>query len=247
MSNLAFTALGIAFIFAMTTLGAAIVFFFKRDISQKINGIFLGFSAGIMIAASVWSMLIPAIGQGEGKFAFVPAAAGFLLGCAFLYLLGKFFPVGRDGRAAKLFFAVVVHNVPEGLAVGFAFGAAAVAGTSGAFVAALGLAIGIGIQNLPEGAAISLPMKARTGSRGKAFFLGSMSGAVEPVFAVAGYFLASALSVIQPWLLGFAAGAMIFVVAEDMMPEAAEKYPALAAWGMAVGFALMMILDVTLG
>ena len=149
---------------------------------------------------------------------------------------------------ASVAIAIAIHNIPEGLAVGFAFGAAAVEGTPGAFAAALGLAAGMAIQNFPEGAAVSLPLKASTGSRGKAFLLGAGSGAVEPVCALAGYFLASHLSFAQPWFLAFAAGAMIFVVAEDLIPDAhLGKYPHLGTWGMMLGFVIMMVLDVALG
>ena len=147
-----------------------------------------------------------------------------------------------------MFIAITVHNVPEGLAVGFAFGAAAVAGNTEAYLAALGLAVGIAIQNFPEGAAVSLPLKATTGKRGKSFLLGSLSGAVEPVAAVIGYYLASVITVIQPWLLSFAAGAMIFVVAEDLIPDArCEEKPHIGTWGVMTGFAIMMALDVSLG
>ena len=144
--------------------------------------------------------------------------------------------------------AVTLHNIPEGLAVGFAFGGAAAAGESGAFVSALALAVGLAIQNFPEGVAVSLPMKGLTGSRGKAFLYGTASGAVEPVFAVAGYFLAAALTALQPWFLSFAAGAMIFVVAEDLIPEShIAEHPHLGTWGVMFGFAVMMVLDVALG
>ena len=142
----------------------------------------------------------------------------------------------------------MIHNIPEGLAVGFAFGAAATQNTGAAYLAALALSIGIAIQNFPEGAAVSLPMKTATGSRGKAFLYGMGSGAVEPVFAVVGYFLAANLTVALPWLLAFAAGAMIFVVAEDIIPDAkADKHPHLGTWGVMAGFAVMMVLDVVFG
>ena len=151
-------------------------------------------------------------------------------------------------RPAKLFLAVTIHNIPEGLAVGLAFGGAAASGEYAAFVAALGLAIGMAVQNFPEGAAVSLPMKNAVGSRTKAFLYGAASGAVEPVFALLGYFLAANLSAAQPWFLSFAAGAMIFVVAEDLIPAAnVSSHPHLGTWGVMVGFAIMMSLDVALG
>lgn len=262
MNFTAITVLGFLITFLSTALGAALVWFFKKDISEKLNTLFLGFAAGVMTAAAVWSLLVPAIEESEsyGAWSFVPAAVGILVGGLFLVLLDKAVPHFHSGtneeegprvslkKSTKLFLAVTVHNIPEGLAVGFAFGAAALAGTEAAYLAALGLAIGIGIQNFPEGAAVALPMKRETGSRGKAFLYGALSGAVEPLFAVVGYFLASSLSAAQPWFLSFAAGAMIFVVAEDLIPDAhVEEHPHLGTWAMIVGFVVMMSLDVALG
>lgn len=263
MSNTGMTILGICIIFAMTALGSSVVFFFKKDISPKINTLFLGFASGIMIAASVWSLLLPALEEATATFGdlnFIPAVVGFLLGGLFLVLLDKIVPHFHKGsgeeegphtsltKPAKLFLAVTIHNIPEGLAVGFAFGAAAVAGESAAYVSALGLAIGIAVQNLPEGAAVALPMKSSTGSRAKAFLYGAGSGSVEPIFAIIGYFLAASLAVAQPWFLAFAAGAMVFVVAEDLIPDAKlAEHPHLGTWGVMAGFAVMMILDVALG
>lgn len=258
------TVLGFTVIFAATTAGAALVFFFKNDISEKLNTLFLGFAAGVMIAASVWSLLIPSIEEAErggmGKWSFVPAAIGFLIGGLFLVLLDRVVPHFHPGtgqeegvhsslhKTVKMFFAVTIHNVPEGLAVGFAFGGAALIGTTEAAFAALGLAIGIAIQNLPEGAAVALPFKQVTGSRAKAFLFGMGSGAVEPVAAVIGFFLATSLAAAQPWFLSFAAGAMIFVVAEDLIPDAKlADHPHLGTWGVMAGFSLMMVLDVALG
>lgn len=261
MTNAAMTALGFIVIFVATAAGAALVFFFRREISPKLNTLFLGFASGVMTAASVWSLLIPSIeGAGDyGDWKFVPAVVGFLVGGAFLVIIDKLVPHLHKGtneeeglrshlqKPAKLFLAVTIHNIPEGLAVGFAFGAAAAGGEDGAFIAALGLAVGMAIQNFPEGAAVALPMKEATGSRVKAFLYGAGSGVVEPVFAVAGYFLASALTAAQPWLLAFAAGAMIFVVAEDLIPDSKlSEHPHLGAWGVMVGFAVMTTLDVGL-
>lgn len=263
MSTTAITILGFCIIFVATTAGAALVFLFRGKFSGKLNTLFLGFASGVMVAASVWSLLLPSIeGAGEtyGDFAILPAVAGFLLGGGFLVLLDKLVPHFHKGtneeegpkshlnKPAKLFLAVTIHNIPEGLAVGFAFGAAAAAGEYGAFISALGLAIGMAIQNFPEGAAVSLPMKEATGSRTKAFLYGMGSGAVEPVFAVAGYFLAANLSAAQPWFLAFAAGAMIFVVVEDLIPDAhLSEHPHFGTWGAMIGFAVMMALDVVLG
>lgn len=255
-------AIGIMIIFVMTTAGSALVFFFKNDISAKLNAAFLGFASGVMVAASVFGLLMPAMEQAEnyGEFNWVPAAAGFLLGGAFLIILDKIVPHAHEGgehehgvhtalkKPTKMFLAVTIHNIPEGLAVGFAFGAALAAGEMSSVYAALGLAIGIGIQNFPEGAAVSLPMKNSTGSRKKAFLYGMGSGAVEPLFAVAGLFLARYLGAAMPWLLSFAAGAMVFVVAEDLIPDAKlEKSPYIGGVFVMLGFALMMILDVALG
>ena len=263
MSNTALTIAGFLIIFAATTAGAALVFLFRKEISGKLNTLFLGFASGVMVAASVWSLLIPSIdGASEsfGKFSFVPAAVGFILGGLFLLIIDKLVPHIHGGtgteegihnhlnKPLKLFLAVTIHNIPEGLAVGFAFGAAAVSGDHGAYAAAFGLAVGMAIQNFPEGAAISLPMKHATGSKFKAFLYGSGSGAVEPVFAVIGYFLASNLTSAQPWLLSFAAGAMVFVVVEDLIPDARlSEHSHLGTWGAMIGFVLMMTLDVALG
>lgn len=263
MNNLTITIVGIIFIFLMTTLGSAVVFFFKREISSKLNTLFLGFAAGVMVAASIWSLLLPALDEAKeqfGSYNWLPAIIGFLVGGLFIVLLDKIIPHLHKGtnldegphtslrKSTKLFLAVTIHNIPEGLAVGFAFGLAASQGTNAAFIAALGLAIGIGIQNFPEGAAISLPMKNATGKRLSAFLYGMGSGVVEPMFALVGYFLAAKIGFMQPWLLSFAAGAMIFVVAEDLIPDAKlNEHPHLGTWGVMIGFAVMMILDVALG
>ena len=262
MNGVLYTIVGFASIFVATTLGAALVFFFKKEVSAGINSLLMGFAAGIMTAASVWSLLIPSIDGAKEKYgslSFIPALTGFILGGGFLLLLDKIAPHLRPQgkgensdkeyeKRIKMFLAITIHNIPEGLAVGFAFGAAAMLGITEAYVSALGLAAGIAIQNLPEGAAVSLPLKATTGKKWKSFLFGSASGAVEPVAAAIGYYLAATLTVIQPWLLSFAAGAMIFVVAEDLIPDAVyDKRPHLGTWGVMVGFALMMTLDVALG
>ena len=257
------TVFGFAVIFIATSLGAALVFIFKNDVSERLNALFLGVSAGIMLAASIWSLLLPSIDgavEDYGALSFIPAVIGFIAGGFFIVLIDKLVPNfivecndGAETKTAvllkpvKTFIAITVHNIPEGLAVGFAFGAAAVIGTYSAYISALGLAVGIAIQNFPEGAAVSLPLKRATKSTGKSFLLGVVSGAVEPVAAVIGYFLASALSKAQPWFLAFAAGAMIFVVAEDLIPDAKTDKPHLGSWGVMAGFAVMMLLDVALG
>ena len=252
------TLLGFSVIFIATAFGAATVFFFKNDISVRLNAAFFGFAAGIMTAASVWSLLLPSIegASGYGKFAFVPAAAGFVIGGLFITVLNRFVPetdidYKSDGdlsvKAKRLFLAITAHNIPEGLAVGFAFGGAAAVGDKAAYLSALWLAIGIAVQNFPEGAAVSLPYKCVKGGNLKAFLFGAGSGAVEPVAATVGYFLAAFLTVVQPWLLSFAAGAMVFVAVEDLIPDAVENGGSLGVWGVMAGFTVMMALDVALG
>ena len=248
--------------FLGTTLGAATVFFLKGNLPQKVEKMLLGFASGVMIAASVWSLLIPAIEQSEGGSvpAWLPAAVGFLLGMGFLLLLDSVIPHlhrhsdqpeglrAKVSRTAMLVFAVTLHNLPEGMAVGVTY-AGALAGNSGVTLAgAFALALGIAIQNFPEGAIISLPLRAEGSSRGKAFLYGTLSGAVEPVGAVLTILLARQLTPILPYLLSFAAGAMIYVVVEELIPESqAGEHSNLGTIGAALGFVLMMILDVALG
>lgn len=262
MSETLIVIIGFSIVFLATVAGSALVFLFKKDFSPKLNTIFLGFASGVMVAASIWSLLIPALDgakQDYDRWGFLPVVIGFVLGGLFLVAIDKIVPHFHSGteeeeglrnqlnKSTKMFLAVTIHNIPEGLAVGFTFGAAAVIGTNSAFIAALGLAIGMAVQNFPEGAAISLPMKAAIGSRTKAFLYGAASGIVEPLCAVIGYFLVGWLVVAQPWLLAFAAGAMIFVVVEDLIPDAhLSQFPHLGTWGMMVGFCIMMALEVAL-
>lgn len=265
MSNAGIVTLGFSLIFLFTCAGSATVYLFKGEISPKLNTLFLGFAAGVMIAATIWSLLLPSMEGAmeifDNKYLSVlPAAVGFIVGGLFLVFLDKVIPhfhFGTDkeeGRRSnfqkttKLFLAVTIHNIPEGIAAGVAFGAAASLGEQSAYLSALGLAIGLGLQNFPEGASVALPMKNLTGSKHKAFLLGSFSGIVEPIFAFLGFYLAAYVSVLQPWLLAFAGGAMIFVVAEDLIPDAKlAEHPHLGTWGVMVGFVIMMILDVVLG
>ena len=214
-----------------------------------------------MIAASIWSLLLPALEQstGYGSLSFIPAAVGIILGGLFLVVIDKIiaFFINRKNitidfkalsRSGKLFLAVTLHNIPEGLAVGLAFGNAFLLGDHSVFYSALWLAIGIGIQNFPEGAALSLPIKEETKSKKKGFLLGVASGIVEPIMAVIGIFLSSILANVMPWLLAFSAGAMLFVVAEELLPDARLKSGSnIGTWGFVMGFVLMMILDVALG
>ena len=264
---------GIIFPFFTTALGAALVFCFKNEISRKMNALFLGFASGIMIAASVWSLIIPALQQAEnawGRYAFIPISIGIFIGAVFLWLTDKLLRSLRKRKLGvvsgnqlkntfKLFLAITLHNVPEGLAVGFAFGLAWSVQTEQYFFAALGLAFGIGIQNLPEGAAIALPMRTALKSKRKAFYYGAISGVCESLFACLGCMLAAYLRFLQPWLLAFSAGTMLYVVAEDLLPSAnsmpineKEKIvPTVnythAAWGFIIGFIIMLTLDVALG
>ena len=250
---------GIFFIFFMTSLGSSLVFFVKNDINGKINSLFMGFSSGIMIAASIWSLIIPSLNMSvDYTLSFLPASIGILLGSAFLMILDKLIPVqkleqanGKDAckikKLIKMFVAITVHNIPEGLAVGFAFGSAYFNGNNSAIVSALCLSIGIGIQNFPEGAAISLPMQSEIKNKHKSFLLGVLSGVVEPIFATVGFFLATNIIVVQPWLLSFAAGAMLFVVAEELIPESqSQPNTHFGTWGIVFGFVVMMILDVVM-
>lgn len=264
MSGTGYTVLGFALIFIATAAGASVVFFFKKEISPKLNTLILGFAAGIMIAASVWSLIIPSLEgaeEGYGDLSWLPAATGILAGGIFLTLLDKIIPhfhsgtkedegvnTGKVNMSTKLFLAVTIHNIPEGLAAGVVFGAAAAVGTESAYLSALVLAIGMAVQNFPEGVAVALPLHAATGSKTKAFLYGAASGIVEPIFAIFGFFLTSFVEALQPWLLAFAAGAMIFVVVEDLVPDAHfGDHPHLATWGTMAGFVIMMTLDVALG
>lgn len=256
--------IGTGFTFFMTSLGAAMVFLFKKDMPDRIQRIFLGFAAGVMIAASVWSLLIPAIEHAEnlGQNGLLPAAGGFILGALFLFALDNLLPHLHPGskdpeglsshmkRTSLLFFAVTLHNIPEGMAVGLAFALVANPDASSAtpLAAAMALALGMGIQNFPEGAAISLPLRREGFSRRKAFAYGSLSGIVEPIGGVLTVLIAGAVSAVMPWLLAFAAGAMIYVVVEELIPEAhlgEHSHPGTA--GVLFGFLVMMALDVALG
>ena len=251
------------FTWSITALGAAMVFFFK-EIKPKILNLMLGFAAGIMIAASFWSLLEPAINMSEEQdvVAWLPAAIGFLSGGAFLLLIDKILPHLHSGlatnkfegiktswqRSTLLVLAITLHNIPEGLAIGVAFGALAnntdIASLTGAVV----LAIGIGIQNFPEGTAISVPLRREGFSRLKAFNYGQLSGFVEPVAAVFGAYLVLAITPLLPYALSFAAGAMIFVVVEELIPSSQQGYDTdLSTIGALIGFTVMMILDVALG
>ena len=254
--------IGLLIPFLGTSLGSAMVFLMKNKMHRKVEKILLGFASGVMIAASVWSLLIPSIDMTEeqGKVAWIPAAVGFLLGIIFLLVLDSLIPhlhldsEKPEGLKAKLkkttmmVFAVTLHNIPEGMAVGVAF-AGALAGNAGITIsAAIALAIGIAIQNFPEGAIISMPLKSEGMSKTKAFVYGTLSGAVEPVAAFITILLTSLVVQVLPYLLSFAAGAMIYVVVEELIPESQSgEHSNIGTIGVAIGFVLMMILDVALG
>lgn len=254
---------GTGFTFLMTALGAAVVFFFRGGINPKIQRIFLGFAAGVMIAASVWSLLIPAIEEAEqkGQIGWIPAAGGFILGILFLMGLDSLLPHLHPGsaepegvttswkRTTLLVFAVTLHNIPEGMAVGLSFALAAQNGNDPAVItAAAALALGIGIQNFPEGAAVALPLRQEGMSSTKAFLMGSLSGLVELVFGVLVVLAAGFIQPLMPWMLAFAAGAMMYVVVEELIPEAhLGEHSNVGTMGVMAGFIVMMILDVALG
>lgn len=252
---------GVLIPFFGTSLGAAMVFFLRGQISERIQKILTGFAAGVMVAASFWSLLQPAIDSSEhmGKLSFIPAAVGFIIGIGFLLLLDVVTPhIHMDNQAegpksglkrtTKLILAVTLHNIPEGMAVGVVY-AGWLSGESNIGVAAaLALAIGIGIQNFPEGAIVSMPLRAEGMSKAKTFWYGVLSGIVEPIAAVITILAASAVVPVLPYLLSFAAGAMMYVVVEELIPEmSAGKHSNLGTIAFAVGFVLMMTLDVALG
>lgn len=254
---------GTIFTWLTTAAGALMVFFFQKD-NKKLLNMMLGFAAGVMIAASFWSLLDPAIAMAEdrGMIKWIPAVTGFILGAGFVMLIDKSLPLfykrmvmdkstqtkSSWQRSFMLIFAITLHNIPEGLAIGVAFGALSTNPDPALLAGALALTIGIGIQNIPEGAAVSLPLRREGYSRLKAFNYGQLSGIVEPIAGVAGAFLVIYISPILPFALAFAAGAMILVVVKELIPEAqlgVEKD--LSTIGLIIGFAVMMALDVALG
>ncbi|MDR3364836.1 MAG: ZIP family metal transporter [Clostridiales Family XIII bacterium] len=251
-----------AFTWGLTAAGASMVFFFKK-LNERVTNVMLGFAAGVMVAASFWSLLAPAIEMSAtmGRFSFVPALAGFLAGSGFLLALDRLIPhlhlgspdedrEGLPSHTSKymlLVLAITIHNIPEGLAVGVAFGS--ILNGNPATAAAAGiLAVGIGIQNFPEGAAVSIPLRMGGMSRRRSFFYGQLSAVVEPIFAVVGAALVTVFAPILPYALAFAAGAMIFVVVEELIPESQRgRGSDFSAVGTVLGFAVMMVLDVALG
>lgn len=247
--------IGILIPFAGTILGSAFVFFMRNEIPDRLQKAMLGFASGVMVAASVWSLLLPSISMSGERIG--PAAIGFIVGMGFLLLIDELTPHlhlgatraegprSRLSRTAMLALAVTIHNLPEGMAVGVVF---AGEGEGLSLSAALAVSIGIAIQNIPEGAIISMPMHAEGNSRWRSFLIGSLSGAVEPIGSVAILLLASAIGVALPYMLAFAAGAMMYVVVEELIPETAQgDHTNLSTIGFAIGFVLMMAMDVLLG
>ncbi len=257
--------IGLLLPLAGTAAGAGCVFFLKNELNTKVQKLLLGFASGVMVAASVWSLLIPAMNMSEhmGKFACVPAAVGLGFGFLFLLLMDVLVPhihlhLGRtecEGpscglkKTTKLLLAVTLHNIPEGMAIGVIFAGMLAENVQITMAGAMALSLGIAIQNFPEGAVISLPLKSQDGiSRKRAFALGTLSGAVEPVAAAITILLSRFITPLLPYLLAFAAGAMLYVVVEELIPEASEgDHSNLGTIGFALGFALMMVLDVALG
>ena len=256
------TAAGLLIPFLGTTLGAACVFFMKKEMNDIVQRALTGFAAGVMVAASIWSLLIPAIEQSEGmgKFAFVPAVIGFWLGVLFLLMLDHVIPhLHRNSQEAEgpksklqrttmLVLAVTLHNIPEGMAVGVVFAGYLTGNAQITAAGAMALAIGIAIQNFPEGAIISMPLGSEGMNKGKAFLGGMLSGIVEPIGAVLTILAASLIVPALPYFLSYAAGAMLYVVVEELIPEMSEgEHSDIGTIFFAVGFSVMMVLDVALG
>ena len=254
--------IGVVIPFLGTALGSSMVFLMKNKINPKFQKMLLGFASGVMIAASVWSLLIPSMDMSNdlGKFKFIPAAVGFILGILFLLLLDEIIPhlhidsekpegpKSKVKKSTMLVLAVTLHNIPEGMAVGVVLAGAYYGNTIMSMSGAIALSIGIAVQNFPEGAIISMPLKEAGQSKLKAFLMGTLSGVVEPMASIITIVLIGIVNPILPYLLAFAAGAMIYVVIEELIPESQEgEHSNIATIGVAIGFVLMMILDVALG
>ena len=254
--------LGLIIPFAGTTLGSAMVFLMKDKINNLLERLLLGFASGVMVAASVWSLLIPSIDMAkeQGVIAWVPATIGFILGILFLLVLDNIIPhlhlkskepeglKSKLGKSAMMVLAVTLHNIPEGMAVGVALAGALSNDSTITIAGAIALSVGIAIQNFPEGAIISMPLKEEGNSKSKSFLYGTLSGIVEPIGGLITILLTSLVVPILPYLLSFAAGAMIYVVVEELIPESQiGKHSNKGTIGFAIGFVIMMILDVALG
>ena len=254
--------LGLLIPFVGTTLGAAMVFLMKNKLNKKVEKVLLGFASGVMVAASVWSLLIPSIDMAKEQniIAWLPTTVGFILGIVFLLILDNITPhlhikskepeglKSKLGKSAMMVLAVTLHNIPEGMAVGVALAGAISGNSTITMMGAIALSIGIAIQNFPEGAIISMPLKEEGNTKSKSFIYGTLSGIVEPIFGGLTILLTSLVVPILPYLLSFAAGAMIYVVVEELIPESqVGKHSNLGTIGFSCGFILMMILDVALG
>ena len=254
MENILYSILGILIPFIGTTLGSGFVFFMKKNMNDNFKKLLIGFASGVMIAASVWSLIIPSVEMAENQkiISWIPATVGLLLGIFFLLLINNLAEnIERKNNKKKLnmlFFSVTLHNIPEGMAVGVCF-AGFLSGNAGiTLLASLILAVGIAIQNIPEGAIISMPLKMQGMSKLKSFLYGTLSGIVEPIAALITILLLNIIVPLLPYLLSFAAGAMIYVVFEELVPEMhSEKKSYLGIIGVSIGFAVMMILDIALG
>lgn len=245
-----------------TTLGAGCVFFMRKELNHLVQNGLMGFAAGVMVAASVWSLLIPAMEMSDhlGKFAFGPAAIGFMIGIGFLLAMDKLIPHLHIGsreaegpssnlkKTTMLILAVTIHNIPEGFSIGAIFAGILSGNQNITLAGAFALSIGIAIQNFPEGAIISMPLRAEGYSKRKSFLYGTLSGVVEPIAAAITLVLASFINPLLPYMLSFAAGAMVYVVVEELIPEASQgEHSNVATIGFAIGFVIMMVLDVALG
>lgn len=254
--------IGLLIPFLGTTLGAGMVFFLKDKMDKRMEKLLLGFASGVMIAASVWSLLIPSIDMAEEQniIAWIPASVGFIFGILFLLVLDSVIPhmhldkekpegvKSKLKKTTMLVLAVTLHNIPEGMAVGVVFAGALTGNTGISLTAAFALAIGIAIQNFPEGAIISMPLKSEGISKTRAFTYGALSGIVEPIAAVITILLANTIIPVLPYLLSFAAGAMIYVVVEELIPESQMgEHSNIGTVGVAIGFVIMMILDIAFG
>ncbi|HIU51435.1 MAG TPA: ZIP family metal transporter [Candidatus Merdicola faecigallinarum] len=254
--------IGILVPFIGTTLGSSVVLFFRNTMKQSVEKLLLGFASGVMIAASIWSLLTPSIEMAEeqGMIPWIPAVVGFLLGITFLLVLDSIIPhmhldkekpegiKSKLKKTTMLIFAVTLHNIPEGMAVGVVFAGVLIGNVGITIAGAIALSIGIAIQNFPEGAIISMPLRAEGMSKGKAFLYGTLSGIVEPIAACVTILLTNLVVPILPYILSFAAGAMIYVVVEELIPESQMgEHSNIGTIGVAIGFALMMVLDVALG
>ena len=254
MNNILYSILGILIPFMGTNLGSAFVFFMKKNLNENFRKLTVGFAAGVMIAASIWSLIIPSVEMSErlGNFKWIPATVGLMCGFLFLIIINKIVDKLEQKNSTKKFnmlmFSVTLHNIPEGMAVGVCF-AGLLSGISTIILAeAMLLSIGIGVQNIPEGAIISMPLKMQGMSRKKAFIYGVLSGIVEPIAAIFTILLTNIVVPILPYLLSFAAGAMLYVVAEELIPDMnSGKKDSKGVIGLMFGFIIMMVLDITLG